>query len=618
MRPFMETLEDRTAPAMIAGLDVPDDFVNDPKVQALIQALENKDATAAEKAVIHTRVEALLLQRQEKSWKAEGQDSTNQFYASFVPDDGATGWSEPHFNNAGDQFTISYPDGRVQTYSVVSGKKLSEFSADPMLATGFDTSPDEAVFYAVDTDRKGIQIVDNVTHEEIHHWTFSNVIGGIHFTPDSKSIGFAVAGATGDAGYYLYNLQTGENLLESSSPDRSGSGISLSNDKFLAAGGGTAVDQNIDKDILSFDVATGAAGITYEGLSRGVTATAISPDGTLIVGGGVEGDLIVWDAATGRIVQTITTADEGYGYSRNIAFSADGKKIAVSRVATDENPEGVAGIEVYDLADNVATREKLFPDSVSPGAVRFVAGGKLIANDHSNDQHRLLVYQISVPEGITEEDQELQGFISADSIDAAIEDVQTIELMLKETQQQLDAISLALATEEETVAALQDEVVDAVATYTATKAAEAQAQAQIADGEAAPEDTEASPPAPQAEVTYDEVNLYVHTQNFDGTQTLTINGQVYTPQSGEDFITIPLSELSPELLADLNLVTQDVEEQVNAIIAEQEANAGETSSSSQTQEDSPAQDVEDAATPGPVLDQSRQNEEEPEFSQMPA
>jgi len=65
--------------------------------------------------------------------------------------------------------------------------------------------------------------------------------------------------------------------------------------------------------------------MTIEGNSKGVFGAAVSPDGKLIVSGGNDNVLKVWDARSGAELTTLRGHERGVG---PVCFSPDGKKIA--------------------------------------------------------------------------------------------------------------------------------------------------------------------------------------------------------------------------------------------------------------------------------------------------
>lgn len=98
-------------------------------------------------------------------------------------------------------------------------------------------------------------------------------------------------------------------------------------------------------------------------------ACAFSPDGKLLATGDKVGHVVIWDVATGKEVKTLETPvmytwdpvqrRHSIGGIRSVAFSADGKTLAVGgmgKVGNIDHLEGKARIEAFDWQKG----EKLF------------------------------------------------------------------------------------------------------------------------------------------------------------------------------------------------------------------------------------------------------------------
>ncbi len=104
-----------------------------------------------------------------------------------------------------------------------------------------------------------------------------------------------------------------------------------------------------------------------------VNAVAISPDGTLVVGGGKDGLISVWDASSGELKREIPKRSDAASLSEvtSLAFSSDGKTLASGRAD--------ANILIWD----VQTGEKintLRGHSKRVNSVSFAADGQTLAS----------------------------------------------------------------------------------------------------------------------------------------------------------------------------------------------------------------------------------------------
>jgi WD40 repeat protein len=117
----------------------------------------------------------------------------------------------------------------------------------------------------------------------------------------------------------LFDPFLGKTLRVLTSPAVSLS-LAFSPDGRILAGGGR------DGNISLWDVATGQRKVRLEGELGPVFSVAFSPDGTLLASTGTAGPQVkLWDASTGRLVHLI----KGHHLATNtVAFSPDGKTLA--------------------------------------------------------------------------------------------------------------------------------------------------------------------------------------------------------------------------------------------------------------------------------------------------
>ena len=107
--------------------------------------------------------------------------------------------------------------------------------------------------------------------------------------------------------------------------------------------------------------------IIPRGHSDNISVTALSPDGKLLVSGGWDKAVKIWDKASGK---ELITLDNFPGWVRSIAFSPDGKKLVTGSFKQ---------LRINDISLN---GKEIYKDSIHPWdieAIAFSPDGKLLA-----------------------------------------------------------------------------------------------------------------------------------------------------------------------------------------------------------------------------------------------
>ncbi|HTL81664.1 MAG TPA: hypothetical protein VL651_08160 [Bacteroidia bacterium] len=119
-----------------------------------------------------------------------------------------------------------------------------------------------------------------------------------------------------------------------------------------------------------YDVATGK--LTAHLVSKmDISAVAFSPDGNFVVGGGLEQKAFVWNVSTKALVCTALwrTSDQAYIYG--VAFSPDGKSIAVCGMGSG------SAVNVYDATKGTLQRG-LGTDNPNGNAITYNKEGTAV------------------------------------------------------------------------------------------------------------------------------------------------------------------------------------------------------------------------------------------------
>ena len=106
--------------------------------------------------------------------------------------------------------------------------------------------------------------------------------------------------------------------------------------------------------------------------ARHILSVAYSPDGSKIVGGGKDGTVRIWDAYTGRVIQSLTDGTRKWPRVTSVAFAPDGRHVAS---ASADNMatlwDAVSGAVLLRLAGHSDAVEAI---AFSPDGSRVVTG----------------------------------------------------------------------------------------------------------------------------------------------------------------------------------------------------------------------------------------------------
>jgi RNA polymerase sigma factor (sigma-70 family) len=231
-------------------------------------------------------------------------------------------------------------DGSVSLWDVSSGKEVRRFRpGGEVFSVAF--SPDGKVLAAGGGARGKageVRLWDAASGKETALREHDDLVVSVAFAPDGRVL------ATGgrDGAVTLWDVGQFRRRAGSRGKATAIYSVAFSPDgKRLASAGGEEFlgEGNRDGDLGLWDVATGKALATIGGHAGTVTSVAFSPDGKTLASGGFDRTVRVWDVATGREMFLF----KGHtGVVRCVAISPDGKSVASG---------GFDGsVKVWDLA----------------------------------------------------------------------------------------------------------------------------------------------------------------------------------------------------------------------------------------------------------------------------
>lgn len=187
------------------------------------------------------------------------------------------------------------------------------------------------------------------------------LVGSFQFSPNGKIAALSTASlnsATIVGGVDIYDTTTGRLLgkLDGAELQQSQNPILFSPDGNRLAG----VTGKADRTVTIWDARTGAKLVSLPEASNTIKSIAFSPDGTRLVSVSSDGDVQLWDSASGRALITLRESSGPYAVREvtvdalgaqlaarlptseakafSVSFSPDGRKITLTTVGPD--PKG--------------------------------------------------------------------------------------------------------------------------------------------------------------------------------------------------------------------------------------------------------------------------------------
>ena len=298
--------------------------------------------------------------------------------------------------------TLSSVNGEVKLWDVAERKERKTLRSDLGASYGLAFTPDckTLVLGHHKNDAKagptgGISLWDVATGERtglLQH-TPSRGVARLAVAPDGKMIAAAESWKEGEKGEYkrcvtLWDIASGK--AQASLPDETTSELAFSADSKVLARSAYVIKDNqvtaveIHRRDLTKELDLPA--LPYTASKNPINCLAVSSDGKTLAGADYEGNIVLWDTASGK--ERTTVKEEDRRRISSLAFSPDGKTLAAAvgdRPGRDHEP-GL--IVLWDVATG-EHRLVLTGHTNAVLSVAFSPDGKLLASGSSDRTVRL-------------------------------------------------------------------------------------------------------------------------------------------------------------------------------------------------------------------------------------
>jgi WD40 repeat protein len=206
-------------------------------------------------------------------------------------------------------------DRTVKLWNLKTGKELQTIRGHGSRINFVDWSPDGKFLVTGAGDRTVkiwdafAKVMPTMPAQKVRYYLATA------FTSTDELLGLAAAD---DSPWKLWNLSTGQKLLDLDEKEDSVLCAAFSKDANMIATGGS------ESFVKIREIGTGRIISTLTDLKSTVYALDFSPDGKTIISGDKQGNLILWDVSSGYALASLNSGNSYY----RVVFSPDGKWLA--------------------------------------------------------------------------------------------------------------------------------------------------------------------------------------------------------------------------------------------------------------------------------------------------